>query len=311
MKLPEHVVIRELGLREGFQMHPTVVSTDQKFRLLQALVATGVSEIEVTSFVRPDRVPQLADAEALVQLLPADSETIFTALYLNERGFERAVRFPQLTTRGWIATAVSDTFLEKNAGTSRAKVLASVSRWCELFAAHGRSFHGILVSTAFGCAYEGTVNPHEVVDGVGAILAAASAPHRAREVCLADTVGLGAPDTIHETVSLLRAAFPELELALHVHDTRGTGMANAYAGLLEGVAIFECSVGGMGGCPFPPGAAGNLATEDFAYLCHRLGVSTGIDLAQYQRVALLAEEMLGRQLPGKFMRSSVEPPRTR
>jgi hydroxymethylglutaryl-CoA lyase len=297
-RYPSRVEIREVGPREGFQSFHAVVPTATKLRLIDALARSGLEEIEVTSFVRPDKVPQLADAEALVSALPAHPSVRYTALYLNQTGFKRSTAFATLKNRGWLYTSPSKTFLKANNNTTHEEVLARIPEWCGLFADAGKRVHGVMVSNAFGCAYEGPVAVDAVVQLVTQYRDAVSACNQPlQEVCLADTVGMADPALVEQ---LLTALSPlQIPLSLHLHDTRGLGLVNAYAGLLHGVSIFESSIGGIGGCPFTPGAAGNIATEDLVNLCHSLGITTGIDLPALAQAAHLAESIMGTPLPGR------------
>jgi len=300
--LPSKVEIREVGPREGFQSLHAVVPTQQKLALITALAQTGISEIEVTSFVRPDKVPQLADAESLVTGLPKSSTTRFTGLYLNRAGFERSEATKALHNRAWLYTSPSETFLKANSNTSIAEALKGVAEWCRLFKTHGKSAYGLMVSNAFGCAYEGEIAPQAVIDLVSQY---SSELHRhgekLAEVCLADTVGMGTPRSVETLLSGLKPL--GITLSLHLHDTRGLGLVNAYVGLQHGVSTFESSIGGVGGCPFTPGAAGNIATEDLVYLCHSLGIHTGIDLALVCKAARIAESIWGSPLPGRVYKN--------
>jgi hydroxymethylglutaryl-CoA lyase len=298
------VLIRELGAREGFQILTQIVPTEQKLELIQALGKTGVQEIEVTSMVRADRVPQLADAESLISQLPDLPGVRWSALYLNQKGFERAEALPQIQNRAWITTATSDTFLQKNANTTAQKIVSELSGWRELFTRHGKELHGVLVSTAFGCLYEGEGVVAQLDGVLERLLESwlAGGGAMPREICLADTVGLAAPSKLRQIVKAISSRYPGTAVSLHLHDTRGTGMANVYAGLEAGVRIFEGSVGGMGGCPFTKGAAGNVASEDLIYLCEREGLSTGINLQRYLEAVRIAERIVGIPLPGKLLR---------
>ncbi|WKZ56415.1 MAG: hydroxymethylglutaryl-CoA lyase [Bdellovibrionota bacterium] len=303
--LPKTVTIRELGPREGFQLLPHTVSTADKLRLIELLVRTGVPEIEVVSFVRPDRVPQMADAEEIVTQLPdLGSSTIFTGLYLNPKGFQRSLQSKRLLTRGWIASAVSESFLRSNANITFQEEESRIREWVALFQTSGVGLHGLLLSTAFGCAIEGPISVAQALGRLSRLLdqvqAAGDLPS---EICLADTVGLGDPEQVRSLIQGVRTLSPAARITLHLHDTRGTGMANVYAGLLEGVDCFECSVGGVGGCPFTPGAAGNVPTEDVAYLCERLGIATGVDLRAYSEAARFVETLAQHPLPGRFYKS--------
>ncbi len=289
--LPSSVLIREVGPREGFQILPRSFETQQKLKLIEALVDAGLSEIEVTAFVRPDKVPSMADAEALVAGLPNTLQASFTALYLNVKGFQRAEAVGLLQNKGWLYTSPSESFLRSNNNTTLDEALASVPMWCDEFHRAGKRVHGLMVSTAFGCGFEGAVKPeavlrlveryHDALSSVGEGLA---------EICLADTVGVGHPNSVRACVQLLRPL--GTPISLHLHNTWGLGIANVYAGLCEGVSIFETSIGGLGGCPFTPGASGNVATEDVVYLCSSLGITSGVDLEKLCCAAELAESIV-------------------
>lgn len=301
--LPRSVLIREVGPREGFQTLKNIFATEKKLQLIHLLAATGVSEMEVTSMVRPDRLPQMADAEEIIKGLPAASAVNFTALYLNQKGFERAEKIGGIHNKGWLYTATSETFLKKNANTSHQEILASIPAWLKLFHSYGKSLHGVMISTSFGCGYEGKAAAARLGEVVSSLMQALKTQGVVpKELSLADTVGFGNPPLVKRAVGDLKSRYPEVEISLHLHDTYGTGVANAYAGLEEGVAILEGSVGGMGGCPFTPGAAGNVATEELVYLCAELGISTNIDLTKYCDAARYAEEMIGERLPGRLHR---------
>ncbi len=300
--LPSRILIREVGPREGFQILPTVVDTVRKAKLISALVEAGLSDIEVTSFMRPDRVPQMADAEDLVKSLPPKSGVRYTGLYLNIPGFKRAHATGRLDLQGWLYTSPSDSFLRRNNNSSIEKTLSSVPEWIAAFREAGKRVYGLMVSTAFGCELEGSISISSVTTLVERFIAECGKHgERIEEVCLADTVGRGQPTAIREAVRCIRAL--GVVPSLHLHDTWGLGLTNAYAGLLEGVGIFETSVGGMGGCPFTPGAAGNVATEDLVYLSSSLGIATGVDLERCCSAAVLAEEIVGSALPGRVYRA--------
>lgn len=293
--LPSSVVIREVGPREGFQILPRVFETDKKLALIQSLTATGLREIEVTAFVRGDKVPNMADADALVAALPSDPGVDFTALYLNIKGFQRAEASNKLRNKGWLYTSPSDSFLRSNSNTTIEESLAAVPTWVAEFKNFGKGVHGLMVSTALGCAFEGAVRPEAVARLVERYLTALrSVGETLSEICLADTVGVGHPNSVRACVQLLKPL--GIPISLHLHNTWGLGLTNVYAGLLEGVSTFETSIGGLGGCPFTPGAAGNVATEDVVYLCHALGVATSLDLDKLCQAAELAESIIGGPL---------------
>ena len=297
--LPSQVTIREVGPREGVQILQTIIPTESKLKIIQALVRSGIKEIEVASFVRPDRVPTMADVDALVAGLPRHSDVDFTALYLNQKGFLRAEGSGVLKNRGWLYTSPSESFLKANSNVSLNDSLAAVSSWIELFNQHGKVLHGLMVSAAFGCGYEGRIESAQVELVVRRFIdECRKAGADLEEVCLADTIGVANPRSVRATVRALRQlGVPTI--SLHLHNTWGLAAANVYAGLLEGVSLFESSVGGMGGCPFTPGASGNVATEDVVYLCHSMGIATGIDLKNLCEAAELAESLTGSTLPSE------------
>jgi len=301
MTMPASIRIREVGPREGFQTISHVVPYVKKLELIDALALTGVSAIEVTSFVKPDKVPQMADAEELVGQLKKRKGVHYTGLYLNEKGFVRAEETGVLDNEAWLNIAASETFLRNNNNTTIEDVISGIPRWIKLFSQYKRTLHGLMLSTAFGCNYEGEVDHSQVLKVLSRVVSAVGEEGVSlKEVCLADTMGWATPDKLKSLVGKVREAHSDLEVSLHLHDTRGTGIANVYAGLQEGVSCFDGSVGGMGGCPFANGAAGNVATEEIVYLCSELGIETGVDLDAYVDAAWLAEEIVGAPLPGKL-----------
>lgn len=304
MGLPKKVLLRELGPREGFQTVPNIVSTAKKCELIAALNKTGVSVIEVGSYVRPDILPQMADIEDVVAQHEQITGVEYVALYLNRRGFERAEDSGRLNNKGWISIAVSETFLNKNANTTLDNIISEIPKWISSFKSREKNLYGLMVSTAFGCNYIGRLDASKAMSSIRRTVdSIKDAGGDLSEICLADTTGWGNPNSVRELVSIVKEEFPGIEPSLHLHDTRGTGMANIYAGLLEGVKIFDCSVGGLGGCPFAKGAAGNVATEDVAFLCKEMGIETGVDLEKYKIAAQLAESIIGNPLPGKFYKT--------
>jgi len=303
MTFPAAVRIREVGPREGFQTLSASVPTEQKLALITALGKTGVKDIELTSFVRPDRVPQMADAEQVVNLYEQVKGVNYTALYLNKKGFHRAEKSGRLNNEGWLYIAASETFLKRNNNLLIVDVLNAIPEWITLFGEYNKSLQGLMISAAFGCNAEGEIPPAKVLEIIKAVL------HRIKdlgatlpEVCLADTMGWATPDKLKKLIAQIKKLYPELLISLHLHDTRGMGIANVYAGLCEGVSCIDASVGGLGGCPFAKGSAGNVATEEVVYLCNELGIKTGIDLRKYIVAARIAEEIADMPLPGKLHR---------
>ncbi len=304
MAYPSKVLLREVGPREGFQTLDTIVSTTDKLELIRLLVEAGAPEIEVASFVRPDRVPQMADAEDVIAGLP-ESGAAYKGLYLNPKGFERAEQTGRLSNEAWLYTSASKTFLKSNYNTTPQDFYDSIPEWIEIFQRYNKPLYGLMISTVFGCNEEGAIAPEIVLEILDETLKrAGDLGESFQEISLADTVGHGNPEKVKRMIAEIRTKYPLVRISLHLHDTRGTGMANVHVGLLEGVDCFEASVGGVGGCPFAKGAAGNVVTEDVAYLCAELGIDTGVNLQKYAQAAAYAEEITGLTLPGKFFRTA-------
>lgn len=302
--LPKSVFIREVGVREGFQTLDQVYPTERKLALIQALASSGLKEIEVTSFVRGDLLPQMADAEEIAAKLTPVAGVKYSGLYLNRQGFLRAEECPKLTNQGWISVAASAEFLKRNSNTILKQIFSELPEWVATFQSRGKKCYGLMISTAFGCNYQGQVSKQVVINIISEITSRLEdLGESITEISLADTMGHGSPKSVRELVELVRTTFPDLTISLHLHDTRGTGMANVYAGLEVGIDRFDSSIGGLGGCPFAKGAAGNVPTEDVAYLCAELGIDTGLELDRLVAAAKLAESIVGFKLPGKYYRS--------
>ncbi len=301
MKFPESVLLREDGPREGFQMNEEFVPTKKKLELIDALSKTGIRSIEVTAFVRPDRVPQHADAEDVCKGLTDVPGLRYRALYLNEKGLDRALTQPNLKPEGYILIAASEPFLKKNNNQTLDEAIAGIDSWLEAFLAHGIHLERVMMSTAFGDMDTGPLPAKTTIAVCERVIdrlkdKGAELP----ELTFADTTGYANPESVEKLVKSFQDRWPEIAVGLHLHDTRGTGMVNVYAGLQCGVSRFDASVGGLGGCPFTKSTAGNVPTEDVAFLCEQLGISTGLDLEAYIGAARLAESIVGRKLPGKL-----------
>lgn len=300
MDLPPAVTVVEVGARDGLQNERTVLATEDKVELVRRLVAAGASRVEAASFVHPRRVPQMADAEEVLEALgPPPAGVSYIGLVLNRRGLERA-----------LATAVDeinfvvgagDGFNRANVGVSPDETMAEVAAMIPLARAEGRRTT-LTISVAFGCPYDGEVPVDEV-----ARLAAAAADAGVDEVALGDTIGVAVPADVEVRLDAVADAAPGVPLRCHFHDTRNTAVANAVAALGRGVAVLDSSVGGAGGCPFAPGASGNLATEDLLYLLHRSGVTTGMDPEAVIATGRWLGERLGRRLPGALARAGWFP----
>jgi hydroxymethylglutaryl-CoA lyase len=280
----------EVGPRDGLQNEATIVSTTDKLALIQRAIDYGVRRIEVTSFVNPKKVPQLADAEELVAMLPHRADMTYIGLVLNRRGAERAIATGRIDELGAVCVT-SDTFGIRNQGQSSDDSLAAAIDIVSLAKASGRSGQ-ITIATAFGCPFEGRVAVDRVIE-----MAKRAADAEPREIALADTIGVGVPAEVSELVGRVREAVGGLPVRVHFHNTRGTGIANVWAAVNEGAATVDASLGGLGGCPFAPGAAGNVATEDVVYMLERSGVSTGLTLPGVVDAAGWLGGVMGRPLP--------------
>jgi hydroxymethylglutaryl-CoA lyase len=301
--LPQRVTIVEEGPREGFQTGP-MVPTAEKVRLIEALAATGLGQIVCASFVDRRFVPQMADAEAVAAAIRRRAGPRYVSLWLNDKGFERARAMP-LDLAPMILGIVSDSMARKNNGCDAATLVRKQGRLLALYREHGLPLEAAHVSTAFGCHFEGLIGPEATLATVAALFDICR-DHALMPaiVYFSDTVGAATPKAVTELLLRARGRWPEQEFGLHLHDTRGMGLACAYAGLQLGVTRFDASIGGLGGCPFSGniGAAGNVCTEDLALMCEEMGVDTGLDLEALAECARMAEAIAGRTLPGRFMR---------
>ncbi|WP_447761240.1 hydroxymethylglutaryl-CoA lyase [Sphingopyxis panaciterrae] len=293
------IEIVEVSPRDGLQNEAQIVATADKVEMIRRAVAAGVKRIEVASFVDPRRVPQMADAEAVCAGV-ADVDAIKIGLVLNQRGAMRALA-TGVDELGAVVSA-SDGFGIANQGRSSDESVADAIAILGLAREHGRRAQ-VTISTAFGCPFEGEVAPERVA-GIARRLAAAGP----LEIALGDTIGVAAPGQIVKMMRAVQAAIPGMPIRCHFHDTRGTAVANAWAALTEGAATLDASIGGLGGCPFAPGASGNVATEDLLYALHRSGVETGVSLADVIEVDHWLGAIMARPLPAKVARVSMFPP---
>ncbi len=307
--MPRAVDIDEEGPREGFQIEKGPIPSADKIALIDALSATGVRRIQVASLVNPRLVPSWADAETVIAGFAPARGVAYTALWFNAHGFERALAFrDKLTLKGSISLSASEAFCRKNLNRDRAGQIAAMRELTATHLAKGVAVTRIGVMAAFGCNYAGDVAPADVVATVADGLAIArEAGATIADLSLADTMGWATPARIERVVGEVRGRWPALHLSLHLHDTRGLGIANAYEGLRLGVTRFDAAVGGLGGCPFAgqPGAPGNIATEELVMLCDEMGIATGIDLEALIEAGRLAERIVGRRLPSAALRSGT------
>lgn len=290
----------EVGPRDGLQNEKAVVSTADKAELIRRAIAYGARRIEVTSFVNPSRVPQLADAEQLVAMLPDRDDVTYIGLVLNRRGAERALATGRIDELGAVCVT-SDAFGIRNQGQSSDESLAEAIEIVELAHAAGRGAQ-ITIATAFGCPFTGEVPMARVID-----MAKRAADAQPREVALADTIGVAVPAQVAETVARVREAVGPLPVRVHFHNTRGSGLANVWTAVAAGATIVDASLGGLGGCPFAPGAAGNVATEDVVYMLERSGIATGLALLDLVEAAAWFTGVMGRPLPAMVSKAPAFP----
>ena len=297
---PEKIEIVEVGPRDGLQSEPHLLPTETKLEFIRRLVAAGLPRIEVASFVNPKRVPQMADAEDIFSALNDSSPAArYIGLVLSRRGFERArdVRCGEVG----MVIAATETFSERNQGCTVDEAVAS---WLEISAAARAAGirAQVTISMAFGCPFEGEVPMENVL-----ALARRLAEGQPDELGVADTIGAAAPTHVMAVFSALRDALPGLKLRAHFHNTRNTGIANAYAAVQAGVRILDASCGGIGGCPFAPAATGNIPTEDLIFMLHRMGFETGVDLPALIETGRWLETQLEHAVPGMMVKAGMFP----
>ena len=294
---PRSVRIREVGPRDGFQNEPETIPTDQKVRLIDMLSATGLQRMEVTSFVRPDVIPQLADAEEVLGAVQRRDDVAFSVLIPNERGLERGLELRDRFDEVSVFLSASETHNHKNVNRSIEESINDLEVTVEGAREAGLRCEGV-IATSFGCPYEGEVPPDRVF-GIAERLAAAGCA----EVGFGDTTGMANPRQVHEFFAAALERLGGLELTAHFHNTRGQGLANVLAAMEEGVESFESSFGELGGCPVPPGSTGNVSSEDVVSMLHEMGIETGIDLARLIEASRAAQEVLGRPLGAHLLRA--------
>lgn len=289
--LPEKVTIIEVGPRDGLQNEKESIPTATKLAFIGKLVEAGLKHIEATSFVSPKAVPQLADAMDVARGLPTTSGVMFSALAPNEKGLDRAIESG--IRRIAVFTAASESFTKKNINMTIAESLAVFAPVVSKALAAGLSVRGY-VSTSFVCPYDGNIAKEKVLDVSQRLL-----DMDVDEVAISDTIGAASPKDVFETVGFALQRIPREKIALHFHDTYGTALANVLAGLQLGIATFDASAGGLGGCPYAPGTSGNLATEDLVYMLERMGIATGVNLANLVEASSIIATHLNRRLSSR------------
>lgn len=299
MNLPKQVTIVEVGPRDGFQNEPGFIPTKQKIRIVDHLSETGLRRIEVTSFVHPKAIPQLADAAEVMAGVKRKGKTRYMALVPNVKGVERALQAGVKEIN--LVVSASESHNKNNVKMSAGESLKVLKEATRIALDNGMRIRGS-IATAFGCPFEGWVSPLKVEEIALEYLAMG-----VHEVCLADTVGMADPLQVSKMVNSLRDKLKHIEFSLHFHNTRGAGMANVLAALLEGVSIFDASICGLGGCPYAPGATGNIPTADMVHMLESMGIDTGIDLPKLIECAKSVQELLGKVLPGQVMKAGAVP----
>jgi len=298
--LPDFVTLVEVGPRDGFQQERAIVPTQHKREIIERLVKAGLKWIQVASFVDPVKIPQMADAESLIRQLPQIDDVVYTALVLNSRGLERAMAAGIKAVE--ISLSPSDTHSKKNTGMTHDEALEQILPMIDRAVSAGLHVRAS-IQCAFGCVYEGSV-PIDRITGI----IQQFVNHGAHVPALADTTGMGSPLIIQRMLDAVLPVMDRLPLAIHLHDTRGLGLVNLMAALKYGVSIFDTSFAGMGGCTFVPGAAGNIATEDTAYLMESLGIRTGVDYRRIASVSRETESFFKKTFPGRIHRLDEFPP---
>ena len=293
------ISILEVGPRDGLQSEPEILPTEVKKEFITRTIDAGIKQIEVTSFVHPKKVPQMADAEKLVESLPENDEVTYIGLIMNQRGFERA-RDCGIDEVGMVIVS-TDTYNMKNQNVVTQE---SIDNWLSI-AAEAKSAGirtSVVIACSFGCPYEGEIDPEHIASIAEQILKG-----KPDVLGLADSVGVAVPSQIKETFSLVKELAPSIPLRTHLHNTRNTGLANAAAAVEAGVSIIDASTGGIGGCPFAPRATGNIPTDDLLYMLDRSGIETGVDLRQVVKTTDWLEEQLGRAVPAMVPKAGIFP----
>lgn len=296
--MPKSVEIIEVSPRDGIQNEKKLLPLDTKLALINRAIDAGAARIEVTSFVNPKRVPQMAEADEICAALPRGTGCRYIGLALNRRGFERASH-AGLDEVNFVVVA-TDTFSEKNQGTDTSTGIRLFNDLARETPESVRA--GVTIAASFGCPFEGEVSVEQLMHVVRGCMEA-----NPFELALADTIGVATPLDITERISAVRAEYPNVPIRLHLHNTRNTGLANAWAGVQAGVASLDSSFGGVGGCPFAPAATGNIPTEDLVYMLERAGIQTGVDLTKAISAAQFLEAALEKTVPGMVMKAGVFP----
>jgi len=293
------ITLVEVGPRDGLQSEPEILSTDIKALFIEKAIDAGIRRLEVASFVHPKRVPQMADAEALLEQLPDLDDVSYVGLIMNERGLDRALE-TKVNEIGMVVLS-TDSYNRKNQGVD---IDQSVRAWSEISkrAKQNGLRANVMISSAFGCPYEGEVKVESIVELAKRLIEAGPA-----ELGIADSIGVAVPSQVTELLGRVRDVIGELPLRCHFHNTRNTGLANAQAAVESGVTYLDASIGGIGGCPFAPAATGNIPTDDLLYMLDRSGIETGVSLDKIIEISRWLEQELGRGVPSLLLKAGVFP----
>ena len=305
---PKFVEFREEGPREGFQIEKKIYPIEERVELIDMLSETGLKRIQVGSFVNTQKVPQMADTAELFKRIRRLHGVRYTSLWLNDKGFRKALAAPQVDIDPRLLFYPSDTFSRKNNDASSMEMREKQREWVNLYKQEGYTVDTAYVMTAFGCNFEGPIPQDRVLDDFRFVLDLCAEENIPLPILVvADTMGWGNPEAVKRMIGAIREIKPDARIGMHLHDTRGLGIANIYAALSMGVDMFESSVAGLGGCPFAghghARAAGNVCTEDAVFLCHELGIATGVDLDKLIAASVYAEKIIGSPLMGRVMHS--------
>lgn len=295
----QSINIVEVGPRDGLQSEPEILATEKKVEFVTRAIDAGIRRLEVASFVHPKKVPQMADAEALLAQLPLTDDVSYIGLIMNERGLDRALTTP-VHEIGMVVIS-TDSYSQRNQGMTTDE---SIDAWLAIAkrAKASGKIANVMISSAFGCPFEGEVSPQRIVDIAKRLVEAEPA-----EVAIADSIGVAVPNQVSELLGMLKDELGSMPLRCHLHNTRNTGLANAQAAIEAGVTYLDSSIGGIGGCPFAPAATGNIPTDDLLYLLDRSGIETGVSLAKIIDVSRWLEDQLGRSVPAMLPKAGMFP----
>ena len=293
------IQIVEVGPRDGLQSEPEILPTQAKVEFITRAIDAGIKRLEVASFVHPKKVPQMADAEALLAELPLSDDVSYVGLIMNERGLDRALTTP-IHEIGMVVVS-TDTYNERNQGVPTKDSINAWLKIAERAKANGR-IANIMISSVFGCPFEGEVSPARVIDIAKRVMEAEPA-----ELAIADSIGVAVPNQVADLLGMLKGELGPIPLRCHLHNTRNTGLANAQAAIDAGVTYLDASIGGIGGCPFAPAATGNIPTDDLLYLLDRSGIESGVSLEKIIDTSLWLEQQLGRGVPAMLPKAGVFP----